>query len=30
LQPNTYGIATNHNWRARPDEMIPLWHVNRV
>ncbi len=30
LQPNTYGVATNHDWSARPDEMIPLWYVNRT
>lgn len=27
LQANTYGISTNHTWRARPDEMIPLHYV---
>ena len=30
LQPNTYGSSTNHDWQARPDEMIPLWYTNRL
>lgn len=28
LQPNTYGVSLDHDWKARPDEMIPLWYVN--
>jgi len=30
LQPNTYGVTTNHDWTARPDEMIPLYYVKSV
>lgn len=30
LQPNTYGVSLDHDWKARPDEMIPLWYVNRT
>ena len=30
LQPNTYGITTNHTWLARPDEMIPLYYVRQA
>ncbi len=30
LQPNTYGVSLDHDWKARPDEMIPLWYVNKT
>jgi peptide/nickel transport system substrate-binding protein len=30
LQPNTYGVSLDHDWQARPGEMIPLWYVNQV
>jgi len=30
LQPNTYGASTDHDWQARPDEMIPLYYVKRT
>ena len=30
LQPNTYGASTDHDWNARPDEMIPLWYTSRL
>lgn len=30
LQPNTYGASSNHDWKARPDEMIPLYYVKRT
>lgn len=30
LQPNTYGVSLDHDWQARPDEMIPLWYVNQI
>ena len=30
LQPNTYGASSNHDWEGRPDELIPLWYLNRT
>lgn len=30
LQPNTYGVSANHDWEARPDEMIALWYLKRT
>lgn len=30
LQPNPYGATLDHDWAARPDEMIPLTYVNKT
>ena len=30
LQPNTYGASSDHDWEGRPDELIPLWYLNRT
>ncbi len=30
LQPNAYGVSLDHDWAARPDEMMPLWYVNKT
>lgn len=30
LQPNPYGASMDHDWSARPDEMIPLTYINKT